>query len=101
LKSDLIHYSYIDLQDFFAKLNKQTTWEAQKWYRLGRPMRLGRFLYRTIDRFIRVYVAKKGHKDGFIGFVVAFNAALYQFISYLKYREIILNESTTKTNQSK
>jgi glycosyltransferase involved in cell wall biosynthesis len=88
LKADLIHYSYRNLEDFWNKLNNQTTREAQKWLAQGRPMRLGRFLYRTIDRFVRTYFIRKGYKEGFIGFVVAFNAGLYQFISYLKYREL-------------
>jgi hypothetical protein len=35
---------------------------------------------------------KKGYKDGFIGFVVAYMAALYQFMSYLKYRELVSKE---------
>jgi hypothetical protein len=29
-----------------------------------------------------------------MGFVIAYFAALYQFVSYLKYREIILNRDT-------
>lgn len=90
LKSDLIHYSYKNLQDFFSKLNNQTTREANKWFNQNKPMHLLRFIWRTIDRFIRVYIGKKGYRDGFIGFVVAFNAGLYQFISYLKYRELML-----------
>ena len=88
LKSDLLHYSYRTIEDFLSKLNNQTTREAQKWFAQHKPMRLGRFLYRAIDRFIRTYIAKKGYKDGFYGFVVAFNAGLYQFLSYLKYREL-------------
>ena len=91
LKSDIIHYSYKDIEDFLGKLNRQTTWEAAKWHAQNKPMRIGRFLYRTTDRFIRSYFARKGFKDGFIGFVVAYFAALYQFVSYLKYREIIFN----------
>ncbi len=97
LKSDIIHYAYRDLEEFLSRLNRQTTLEARKWHRQGRPMRLGRFLWRTFDRFIRTYIGKKGYKDGFIGFEVAFNAALYQFISYLKYREIVFLEKRTTT----
>ncbi|MDD4953894.1 MAG: glycosyltransferase family 2 protein [Candidatus Omnitrophica bacterium] len=89
LKSDIIHYSYRSLEDFFAKLNNQTTREAGKWFDQKKPMRLGRFLWRTYDRFMRTYFGRKGYKDGFFGFVVAFNAGLYQFISYLKYRELV------------
>lgn len=90
LKSDIIHYSYKNIEDFLHKLNNQTTREAEKWFQQDKPMRLGRFVFRTIDRFMRTYIGRKGYKDGFIGFVVSFFAGLYQFVSYLKYREMIL-----------
>ena len=96
LKSDIIHYSYRNLEDFFGKLNNQTTREARKWFNQNKPMTLERFIYRSIDRFIRTFIGRRGYKDGFFGFVVAFNAALYQFISYLKYREIILKRGSRK-----
>ncbi len=96
LKCDIIHYSYKNIEDFLQKLNNQTTREAQKWFQQNKPMRLGRFIWRTIDRFVRTYFGRKGYKDGFIGFVVAFNAGLYQFISYLKYRELILERRNEK-----
>ena len=89
LKSDLIHYSYKNIEDFLSKLNNQTTREAEKWFKQNKPMRLGRFMRRSIDRFMRTYIGKKGYRDGFFGFVIAFFAASYQFVSYLKYREII------------
>lgn len=92
LKSDIIHYSYRDFEDFLRKLNSQTSWEAKKWFDQNKPMRLGRFLWRTCDRFMRTYFGKKGYKDGFIGFVIAFFASLYQILSYLKYRELVLKK---------
>lgn len=85
LKHDLIHYSYRDLGDFLAKLNRQTTLEAQKWVKDGRRMKLGRGLWRTVDRFFRTWWMKKGYRDGFLGFAVAVYAGFYQFLSYAKY----------------
>jgi len=96
LKSDLIHYSYRNFEDFLGKLNNQTTREAEKWFGQNKPMRLGRFLYRTIDRFLRTYIGRKGYREGFMGFVISYYAGLYQFISYLKYREIILERRRKK-----
>ena len=90
LKNDLIHYSYRNIEDFLRKLNNQTTYEAQKWLGQNKPMRLRRFIWRSLDRFIRSYFVRKGYKDGFIGFTIAYFAALYQFISYLKYRELTI-----------
>jgi len=94
LKSDLIHYSYRDISDLVRKLNNQTTWEAQKHFRLGKKMTFGKYFWRTIDRFMRSYVGKKGRKDGFWGLVVAFNSGAYQILSYFKYREMVLNEKS-------
>jgi glycosyltransferase involved in cell wall biosynthesis len=91
LKSDIIHYSYKSIEDFLNKMNNQTSREAQKWFSQNKPMRLGRFLWRTYDRFFRSYIGKKAYKDGYMGFVVSYFAGLYQFLSYLKYRELARN----------
>ncbi len=97
LKRDLIHYSYRNLEDFLHKLNNQTTREAKKWFDNNKPMHWGRFLWRSIDRFMRSYIGRQGWRDGFLGFAVAFYAGLYQFVSYLKYRELaMLNKEKTK-----
>ncbi len=89
LKSDIIHFTYRNFEHFLGKINRQTTLEAIKWDKQNKPMHLGRFTWRAVDRFCRAYIGRKGYKDGFIGFVVAYFAALYQIISYLKYRELI------------
>lgn len=85
LKSDIIHYSWRDFGDFLLKLNNQTTLEAKKWINTNRQMSFGRALWRTWDRFWRTFLRKKAYKDGFIGFMIAYFASLYQIISYAKY----------------
>ena len=97
LQNDLIHYTYKDWGDFLNKLNKQTTLEAKKWYKLslgdpksaGYKMNLIHALWRAIDRFIRGYLVKKGYRDGFIGFMMAYFSSLYQIVSFAKYREFV------------
>ncbi len=88
LKGDIIHYSYEDFSELFDSLNNQTSKEAQKWIATGRKMSLGKALWRTIDRFIRSFIAKKGYRDGVIGLVIALNGAFYQILSYAKYWEL-------------
>jgi hypothetical protein len=51
-------------------------------------------LWRTLDRFIRTFFVKKGYRDGFVGFMVAYFASLYQIVSYAKYRELKYNKKT-------
>ena len=92
LKSDMVHYSYRDIEDYLHKLNNQTTREAQKWIDQHKPMRLGRFIWRAGDRFLRRYLRKKAYKDGLYGFVIAYFDSLYQLLSYFKYREIMQKE---------
>lgn len=85
LQGDIIHLSYRNLEDFTAKLNRQTTLEAAKWRRDQRPMTLGKGLWRTVDRFGRTYWGKRGRRDGTAGFIMAGLAGIYQFLSYAKY----------------
>lgn len=95
LTKDIIHKGYPDLEHFLASVNRQTTLEAKKWLSTNRKMSLGRIIWRTIDRFIRSFFVKKGYKDGFIGFMIAFFASLYQIMSYAKYREMLISKRGT------
>ena len=88
LKSDLIHYTYRDFTDIIAKLDRQTDLEARKWFREKRKMGIGLAIWKSVDRFWRAYIAKKGYKDGVIGLFLAVNSGMYQFLSYVKYWEM-------------
>ncbi len=88
LQQPLLHYSYRDLADFFAKVNRQTTLEAAKWFRQGRRMSLTHALWRTGDRKIRAFFLKGGVLDGMLGMAVASFAAFYQLASFAKYWEL-------------
>ncbi|QAT17009.1 glycosyl transferase [Candidatus Velamenicoccus archaeovorus] len=96
LKCDIVHKGYPDFGHFLASLNRQTTLEAQKWITTNRKMGRGRIAWRAIDRFFRRYIGKKGWKDGYIGFMVAFYDTMYQLISYAKFRQM-LDEKEQKT----
>ncbi len=88
LTKDIIHKGYPDFEHFLASLNRQTTLEAQKWIETGRQMSLGRAVWRTVDRFFRSFIGKQGYRDGFVGFMIAFFASLYQVMSYAKYWQL-------------
>ena len=102
LKNPLIHYTYRNWGDFLNKVNKQTTLEAIKWYKLSLvnpkkahyKMNLIHVLWRMLDRFIRTFLVKKGYRDGFVGFMVAYFSSLYQIVSYAKYKELIKHHKT-------
>ena len=97
LKGDIIHYSHRDFADYLRSLNSHTSLEAKKWVLSGRRMTAGKALWRALDRcFYRRLFLKQGYKDGVYGFAVAFFSGVYQIVSYLKYREILLKEKPAK-----
>jgi glycosyltransferase involved in cell wall biosynthesis len=95
LKKDIIHKGYPDLEHFLSSVNRQTTLEAQKWVDTGRKYPCALMLWRATDRFFRRYFLKKGCLDGMYGFMIAYFDTLYQFLSYVKYREILNNRKKT------
>jgi len=96
LSQPMLHYTYRDFSDFLKKLNTQTTLEAKKWIcvykvnpkKANYKMNFFHAIWRYEDRFFRTYLAKKGWRDGFIGFMISFFASLYQLMSYAKYWEM-------------
>jgi len=88
LKGDIIHYTYRNFSDCIAKLDRQTDLEARKWFRENRKIGMLKTMRKTVDRFLKAYIGKKGHKDGVIGLFMAVNAGMYQFLSYVKYHEL-------------
>ncbi|MEA3489278.1 MAG: glycosyltransferase family 2 protein [Candidatus Omnitrophota bacterium] len=99
LKGDIIHYSHKDITDYLRSLNAHTTLEAQKWYLSGRKMSFGHALWRTVDRcFYRRIFRKQAYKDGIYGLTVAVFSGMYQIVSYLKYRELMLKKEGDRKN---
>lgn len=92
LKNDIVHYSYNDFHDYFVSLNNQTTLEAKKWFKERRKIGSLKMFRKFADRFLKSYVLKKGYKDGFLGLVISYGSGLYQFMSYVKYWEMLQNE---------
>ena len=88
LKAKTIHYSFRNVENFIAKINRYSTLEAIKWHLDGRKMSLGKAVWRMVDRFFRRFIGKKGYKDGFYGFVAAFLSGFNELAVYSKYREI-------------
>ncbi len=85
LNGDIIHYCYDDFSAVVEKMNAQSTLEAKKWLRDNRPMNFGIALLRYFSRFFKMYLQKRGYKDGTIGFMMAWQWATYQLLSYVKY----------------
>ena len=88
LKGDIIHKGYPNFAHFVDSSNRQTSLEARKWVEDARQMSFARALRKANDRFFKTFILKKGFKDGFVGFMIAFFGFLYQIITYAKYWEL-------------
>lgn len=88
LKCKTIHYSFRNVDDFINKINRYSRLEATKWYLDGRKMSMGKAMWRAWDRFFRRFIAKKGYKDGYFGFVAAVLSGFHEFAAYSKYKEM-------------
>lgn len=88
LRGDILHYGYCDMAHFIAKLNTQTTLEAEKWITDKRKVSLPKIFFKMTERFYRNYIGKKGYADGFLGFFMSIGHSLYQLFTYAKYWEI-------------
>lgn len=97
LYADIIHRGYPDYAHYLASVNRQTTWEAQKWVRTGQKMPLGRVVRRAVDRFFRAYIKNRGYKDGLAGFMIAYFGSLYQILSYAKYQQLLEEQRSAQT----
>ena len=98
LKGDIVHYSYRDFHDFFKSLNNQTTAEARKWFEERRKVGALKAFRKFLSRFLRYYIFEQGFRDGLIGFMVAFGGGYYQWMSYVKYWEMLQNEDKAKND---
>ncbi|MFH1094006.1 MAG: glycosyltransferase family 2 protein [Candidatus Omnitrophota bacterium] len=96
LSGDIIHYCYDDFTQVVAKMNMQSTLEAKKWVRDKRKMNLNLGLIRTFSRFFKMYLQKQGFKDGLVGFMMAWQWATYQWLSYIKYWQMKSMEGDSK-----
>ena len=92
LSHPLYHFSYRNIDDHIARINRFTSISAQELRNGGTHWRLTDALFRPAGRFCRSYILKRGFMDGFAGFYVAATAAVYVFLKYAKVWEIELEE---------
>lgn len=92
LRHPLHHFSYRDMEDHLARINRFTSIASRELHQAGGRWRLSDALFRPLGRFLRFYLLKAGFREGFAGFYVAVTAAVYVFLKYAKLWEIELEE---------
>ena len=92
LRSPLHHFSYRNMEDHLARINRFTTVSSGELRKEGRRWRWTDALFRPAFRFFKFYILKRGFMEGFGGFYVAVMAAVYVFLRYAKLWELELEE---------
>jgi glycosyltransferase involved in cell wall biosynthesis len=87
LKNDLLHYTYSSVNDYWGRLNRYTSMEAERFAQSGKAAARGGLSWRPVAMFARLYLWKQGFRDGFEGFVFSLLSAYYVFLKHAKHRE--------------
>lgn len=88
LTGDILHFTAPSFEAWFAKFNRETTLEAKKWIAQKREVSSLEAVRKAWSRFLKNYFQKGGISKGFTGYLMCCIHALYQLMSYAKYREL-------------
>jgi glycosyltransferase involved in cell wall biosynthesis len=84
LSGEMIHYSFRDMTHMIDKINLYSTLEAREKLENNKQIsKLGVFTH-AVSTFLRVYISRKGFKDGSGGFFISFCYSMVSFLSLLK-----------------
>lgn len=84
LQNDLLHYSVPTIENMIDKINYYSTFEAQEHFQNKKSIsKFGVFTH-AVSAFLRVYISRKGFKDGLPGFYVSIMDSLVNFLTHLK-----------------
>ncbi|MCB1165307.1 MAG: glycosyltransferase family 2 protein [Leptospiraceae bacterium] len=84
LRSDLLHYSYRNIQEHIVMINRYSDLFASERIRAGKRNGVLFSLLEAIIKFLTMYVWKGGFLDGRAGLVIAVLGAYYNFLKYIK-----------------
>lgn len=84
---ELLHYSYKDLTDYFAKFNRYTSAIATQQRARGRKHNRFLISLRPLLEFFSRYVLRLGFLDGYEGYTYALISSTYVFVKLAKQLE--------------
>lgn len=87
LKTPLIHWVDADVSDMIRRLDRYTTARALDLRESGKIGSLANAIRSAFSRFFRVFVRRKGYREGRLGLMIAICTALYPLISHIKAAE--------------
>jgi glycosyltransferase involved in cell wall biosynthesis len=84
LRSDIIHYSYPDIDDVLEKLDRYSSGHARDMLARGKSASVPKAVLHGVFSFVRTYVLRLGFLDGQRGLMLAIYNAEYTYYKYIK-----------------
>jgi glycosyltransferase involved in cell wall biosynthesis len=85
---EMLHYSYVSIEQYLQKFNAYTTAAARKLHAEGRRVSLAGVALAFPVALFRQYILKRNLLNGYPGFLWAFLSAVYPVVKYAKLREL-------------
>lgn len=101
LQHGLIHLVDRDLSDMIGRLNRYTDLMARDALEKNTVPTLAGALRRILSRGFKSYIRRQGYREGIYGIALAFFAASYSLLVYLKAREMIEAQAREKKGPEK
>ena len=92
LSSDLLHYSYVSVEDHIQRINRYSTLSAMELAQKPRSFLLLRGSTRALIRFFKQYLLKGGFRDGRYGLYICLLTAFMVFLKHLKAQDLLKNK---------
>ena len=88
LKGAMLHYSYLNIDQYFEKFNRYTSMAASQLYERGKSANRVAIALRLPITFLQTYIPKGNFMNGYPGFVWSLFCGLYPVVKYLKLYEL-------------
>jgi len=86
MRGVVYHYTYETIEDYVGKMNEYTSLQVSNRIKANSAVRADwyNFFLSPASHFLRMFLSKKGYRDGFHGFLLAVLDALYSMVLYMK-----------------
>jgi glycosyltransferase involved in cell wall biosynthesis len=88
LEGDLLHYSFRTFSEHVSKMNHFSSVAAHTLYKRGRKPSYAKPILSAFWAFFNGFIVRRGFLDGYYGYVIARNHAMYSFYKYAKLNEL-------------
>ena len=88
LRGDLLHYTYLSVNDHIHQINRFTEIQAREKFELGKKTSFLALLFSPVYKFIRHYFFQLGFLDGYYGFLICRNSAYSTFLKHAKLKAL-------------